>query len=95
MKHNTPVVNPQLVSQITSLTAAWSTADRRICEMLHGWEQRSSRAGLERGFYCSLSQLSGADVLFTDDCDAEQAGREVYSAYLSGAVRVVIDEARA
>lgn len=77
------VINPELVAQITTLVQAWNTADRRICDMFHGWEQRSTRAGLERGFYVQVGLLPGADAIADLD-DAEAIGRAVYAAYMRG-----------
>lgn len=91
----TQTINPELVSQITALVQAWNTADRRIRDMFHGWEQRATRAGLERGFYLQVGQLPGADTLLNAEFDdLEQIGRHVYQAYRNGAVVAAMDEAR-
>lgn len=84
------VTNPELVAQITTLVQAWRTADRRICDMFHGWEQRSTRAGLERGFYVQVGLLPGADAIADLD-DAEAIGRAVYAAYMRGGITANID----
>jgi hypothetical protein len=88
-------VNPELVRQTTTLVVAWNTADRRIREVLHGWEQRAARAGLERGFYVQLAKLPGADTLIDGEIeDLEATGRAVYAAYRAGGFAAAIDEAR-
>lgn len=85
-------INQDLVEQITTLVQAWNTADRRVREMLHGWEQRATRAGLERGFYVQVGQLSGAcAVVGIDEMDTEEAGRVVYAAYMRGGVTAAMD----
>jgi len=87
------VVNPELVGCINTLVEAWTTADRRLRSMFHGWEQRATRAGLERGFYIELAKLPGADTVIEDDIeDMETAGRIVYEAYRVGGVTAVRDE---
>lgn len=87
---NTITINSELVGQITSLVQAWNTADRRIREMFHGWEQRATRAGLERGFYMQVGSLPGAESIADLD-DAEAIGRAVYAAYMQGGVVANID----
>lgn len=84
-------VNPQLVEQVTSLVKVWNTADRRIPEMFHGWEQKATRAGLERGFFVQVGQLPGADTFSGEMNDLEQVGRAVYAAYQQGAVTAALD----
>lgn len=84
------IINPELVGQITSLVQAWNTADRRIREMFHGWEQRATRAGLERGFYVQVGNLPGAGSIADLD-DVEAVGRSVYAAYMQGGVTANID----
>lgn len=88
-------INTELVAQITSLVQAWTTADRRIREMFHGWEQRATRAGLECGFYVEVAKLPGADAIAGDVEDMEQAGRMVYEAYRRGAVTAALDDVQA
>lgn len=90
----TTTINSELVAQITTLVQAWNTADRRIREMFHGWEQRATRAGLERGFYREIGQLPGAESIGGDMDDLEQIGRAVYAAYRNGAVIAALDEMR-
>jgi hypothetical protein len=89
-------INAEMVGQINTLVEAWNTADRRIRDMFHGWEQRATRAGLVRGFYIELAQLPGADTLINGEIeDMETAGRAVYAAYRAGGVTAALDEARA
>lgn len=91
-----PTVNPELVEQITALVQAWTEADRRIREMFHGWEQRSARAGVDRGFCLQLAQLPGASAVIGDEIDdMETAGRLLYRAYTGGAVTAAMDDAQA
>ena len=86
------IINPDLVAQITTLVQAWDTADRRIREMLHGWEQRATRAGLECGFYLQLAKLPGADIIVGNDAiEMEEAGRIVYASYVRGHVHAALD----
>lgn len=85
-------VNPELVGHINTLVEAWNTADRRIRDMFHGWEQRATRAGLERGFYIELAKLPGADTVIESEIeDMETAGRAVYAAYRAGGVTAALD----
>lgn len=80
-------VNPELVGQINTLVEAWTTADRRIRDTFHGWEQRAARAGLERGFYVELAKLPAAHTVIDGEIeDMETAGRAVYAAYRAGGV---------
>jgi len=81
-------INPQLVGQITSLLRAWADADRRIRAMLHGWEQRGARAGLERATYIQIGQLPGACDLSISG-DDEQIGRDAHHAYVGGMMNEV------
>lgn len=85
-----PTINPDLVAQITTLVQAWNTADRRLREMFHGWEQRATRAGLERGFYMQVGNLPGAESIADLD-DAEAIGRAVYAAYMHGGITANLD----
>lgn len=90
-----PTVNPELVAQITTLVQAWTDADRRLREMFHGWEQRATRAGLDRGFCLQLAQLPGASAVVGEEIDdMEVAGRMLYRAYMGGAVTAALDAAQ-
>lgn len=91
-----PIINPELVGKINSLVEAWNTADRRIREMLHGWEQRATRAGLERGFYRELATLPGIDAITgsAEIDDQEETGRLVYDAYRRGGMAAALDALR-
>ena len=86
----TITINPELVAQITALVQAWNTADRRCRDMFHGWEQRATRAGLERGFYMQVGHLPGAESIADLD-DAEAIGRAVYAAYMHGGITANLD----
>lgn len=88
---NTTTINPTLVGQINTLVAAWNAADRRLRELFHGWEQRATRAGLERGFYLEIAQLPGTESVAGETEDMEAAGRAVYAAYRNGAVTAALD----
>jgi hypothetical protein len=82
------IVNTALVEQITALIQKWNTADRRLRAHLHGWEQQTARAGLERGFYVQVGWLPEAAEVAEwvgETDDYESIGRVVYEAYMLGA----------
>ncbi len=89
-------INAELVEQINALVQAWNAADRRCREMFHGWEQRSMRAGLERGFYLQIAELPGTWGVLRDENidDGETAGRTVYEAYRRGGMQAAMDTLR-
>lgn len=85
-------VNAELVGQINTIVEQWNTTDRQIRNLFHGWQQRATRAGLERGFYIELAKLPGVHVVLEGDIDdLETAGRAVYAAYRAGGVTAALD----
>ena len=87
-------MNTELITQITEIIQAWNTADRRIREMLHGWEQRGARAGLERSAYIQIGQLDEMRPEISER-NYEDCGRDLYREYNTGLVGILVSAANA
>jgi hypothetical protein len=84
------IVDLEMVEEINQLVEEWNIADRYLRSFFHGWQQRSARAGLERGFYLQVGNLVSENDLHefgaTPHMTTHEIGEMVYAAYRRGGV---------
>jgi len=94
------IIDSDLVGEVTKIIQAWSAADQRIREMLHGWEQISARSGIEIGAYREIGKLGWNYPSYAiigrqgeaDEMNNEELGREIHGDYMRGACHAALSE---